>query len=187
MTTTTDYPITGYGNLYAAWRQIHQTLNTPRIQPAQPADVDAVVALFGALHSYNASLDEHFALADDWEPLLRHQFEEAWPQADRLWLLVKQGQRAVGLLIAAVHTDSPMFRHRQWVEVEALYIAPSHRSLGLGSKLLSHAYEWAETQGLCRVQLYVTASNMRAQAVYSDQGFTMTQAIMRKSLSADVA
>jgi hypothetical protein len=32
------------------------------------------------------------------------------------------------------------------------------------------------------VQLYVTASDVRAQSVYIDQGFAVTQAIMRKSL-----
>jgi ribosomal protein S18 acetylase RimI-like enzyme len=153
-----------------------------QIVPAQRTDADAVVALFGALHSYNASLDAHFALSDDWEMLLRREFRATWQQADRLWLLVKQGDRAVGLLIAAVHTDSPMFRHRQWVEVEALYVASGYRRMGVAQRLLDQAYQWAEAQGLCRVQLYVTASNVRAQSVYTDQGFTMTQAIMRKSL-----
>ena len=149
---------------------------------AELADVDAVVALFGALHSYNASLDADFALSDDWEALLRHEFRATWQQADRLWLLVKQGNRAVGLLIAAVHTDSPMFRHRRWVEVEALYVASGYRRMGVAQRLLDCAYQWAEARGLARVQLYVTASNMRAQSVYTDQGFSVTQAIMRKSL-----
>jgi len=152
------------------------------IIPAQLADADAVISLFGALHSYNASLDTHFTLADGWETLLRREFYETAQQPDRLWLMVKDGNLAVGLLIATVHTDSPMFRHRQWVEVEALYVAPSHRCMGIAQCLLDQAYQWAETQGLCRVQLYVTATNVRAQAVYTDQGFAVTQAIMRKSL-----
>jgi ribosomal protein S18 acetylase RimI-like enzyme len=153
-----------------------------RIVLAQLSDCDAVVALFGALHSYNASLDAHFALSDDWESLLRREFCETLLSHDHLWLLAKQGNRAVGLLIAATHTDSPMFRHRQWVEVEALYVALGYRSMGIAQRLLSQAYQWAEAQGLTRVQLYVTASNLRAQSVYTDQGFTVTQAIMRKSL-----
>jgi ribosomal protein S18 acetylase RimI-like enzyme len=153
-----------------------------QIVPAQLTDADAVVALFGALHSYNASLDAHFALSDDWETLLCREFRETLANPDRLWLLVKQGNRAVGLLIAAVHTDSPMFRYRRWVEVEALYIASGYRRKGIAQRLLNRAYQWAEAQGLPRVQLYVTASNVRAQSVYTDQGFTITQAIMRKSL-----
>ena len=156
--------------------------NRLRIVPAQLADGDDVVTLFGALHAYNASLDSHFALSDEWESLLRGQFRETWHDPDKLWLLVKDGERAVGLLIAGIHTDSPMFRYRRWVEVEAVYVAPSHRGMGLADRLLERAYSWAEAQGLARVQLYVTASNERAQSVYSEQGFTITQAIMRKSL-----
>lgn len=162
---------------------LNQIPNALRIVAAQAADCDAVVTLFGALHAYNASLDSHFALADEWETLLRTQFYETCTQDNHLWLLVMDGDQAVGLLIAAIHTDSPMFRHRQWVEVEALYVAPSHRSLGIAHGLLDAAYAWADAHGLARVQLFVTASNVRAQSVYVEQGFTVTQAIMRKTLS----
>lgn len=170
-----DYTVTGLETAYLAAEEL-------QIVPAQRTDADTIVALFGALHSYNASLDAHFALSDDWETLLRHEFRATWQQGERLWLLVKQGNRAVGLLIAAVHTDSPMFRHRRWVEVEALYVVSGYRHMGIAQRLLKRAYQWAEAQELSRVQLYVTASNERAHSVYIDQGFTVTQAIMRKSL-----
>jgi GNAT superfamily N-acetyltransferase len=153
-----------------------------QIAPARYADCDAVMSLFRALHAYNAALDSHFALADDWEGLLHRQFYETYQHPDRLWLLVKDGDQAVGLLIAGIHTDSPLYRHRRWVEVEALYVAPSHRGMGTARCLLNHAYAWAEAQGLSRVQLFVTASNARAQTVYTGQGFTITQAIMSKTL-----
>jgi len=153
-----------------------------RLVPAQLADTEAVVTLFGALHSYNASLDPHFALADDWETLLRQEFQSTVQHSDHLWLLIKDGDRSVGLLIAAIHTDSPMFRHRRWVEVEALFIDDNYRGKHIAQRLLDRAYRWAEERHIDRVQLYVTASNERAQAVYTNQGFTVTQAIMRKSL-----
>ena len=171
----TDYIVAGLETSYLVAQEL-------QIVSAQPTDADAIVALFGALHSYNASLDVHFALSDDWESLLRREFSETLANPDRLWLLVKQGRRAVGLLIAAVHTDSPMFRYRRWVEVEALYVVSGYRRMGIAQRLLDKAYRWAEVRGLSRVQLYVTASNVRAQSVYTDQGFTITQAIMRKSL-----
>src|SRR5206468_420130 len=115
-----DYTVTAPETSYLAAEQL-------QIVSAELSDCDAVVTLFGALHSYNALLDAHFALSDDWESLLRREFCETVASPDRLWLLVKQGNRAVGLLIAAVHTDSPMFRHRRWVEVEALYVASGCR------------------------------------------------------------
>jgi ribosomal protein S18 acetylase RimI-like enzyme len=96
--------------------------------------------------------------------------------------LVKDGDQAGALLIAAIHTDSPLFRHRQWAEVEGLHVTPSHRGQGIAHSLLGAAYSWAKSQHLARIQLYVTASNEQAKAVYTDQGFAVTQAIMRKRL-----
>ncbi|MBX3084916.1 MAG: GNAT family N-acetyltransferase [Anaerolineae bacterium] len=153
------------------------------IVPAQLEDCETVIALFGALHHYNSSLDPHFALSDEWESLLRHDFCKTYQQPEKQWLLVKVGSQTVGLLIAAIHTDSPLFRHRQWVEVEALYVAPTHRGQGVAHELLNQAYAWAASKGLRRVQLYVTATNERARSVYTEQGFAITQAIMRKTLS----
>ena len=106
--------------------------------------------------------------------MLRREFRATWQQGDRLWLLVKQGNRAVGLLIAAVHTESPMFRHRRWVEVEAVYVEFGYRRMGIAQRLLNRAYQWAAAQERSRVQLYVTASNEHAHSVYIDQGFIVT-------------
>jgi GNAT superfamily N-acetyltransferase len=150
---------------------------------AQPEDEDAVAALFEALHRYNASLDAHFALSDGWETILREEFRASYDDPNRMWLLVKDCGEAVGLLIAGVHTDSPLFRHRQWVEVQAVYVADSHRRMGIARSLLNQAYAWADRLNLARVQLYVTASNVRAQSVYVEEGFATTQAIMLKKVS----
>jgi ribosomal protein S18 acetylase RimI-like enzyme len=156
--------------------------NGLRLVAADIHDQHDVFNLFEALHSYNASLDPHFALSDNWEAVLCEEFKRTYNCPDKLWLLVKDGEKAVGLLIASVHIDSPLFRHRQWVEVEALYVAATHRRQGIACDLLDVVYRWAAQKQLPRVQLYVTATNVRAQNVYHGEGFTNTQAIMRKSL-----
>ena len=68
---------------------------------------------------YNAARVSHFALADDWKTLLHHEFRTTWNSPEHRWLLVRDGEHAVGLLISAIHSDSPIFRYRRWVEVEA--------------------------------------------------------------------
>lgn len=166
--------------------QKNEVFNGPdrlRIVTARAQDLHNVLDLFEALHTYNASLDPHFALSDNWETILCEEFNQTHNCPDKLWLLVKDGEEAVALLIASVHTDSPLFRHRQWVEIEALYVAASHRRRGIACNLLNVVYGWAADKHLPRVQLYVTATNVRAQNVYCREGFTNTQAIMRKSLA----
>jgi len=150
--------------------------------PASRHDYPTVVALFQALHAYNASLDNHFALAENWEPLLREHFYQTYDSSNSLWLLAKKSGQTVGLLIAAVHTDSPIFRYNHWVEVEALYVAPAYQGQGIARRLMAQAYTWAHQQGSNRIQLYVTATNVRAKTFYTQEGFAVSQEIQRKSL-----
>ena len=150
--------------------------------PASRRDYPTVVPLFQALHAYNASLDNHFALAENWEPLLREHFYQTYDSSNSLWLLAKKSEPAVGLLIAAVHTDSPIFRYNHWVEVEALYVAPAYQGQGIARRLMAQAYAWAHQHGSNRIQLYVTATNVRAKTFYAHEGFVVSQEIQRKSL-----
>ncbi|MBA3869583.1 MAG: GNAT family N-acetyltransferase [Anaerolineae bacterium] len=156
--------------------------NARQLVPAQLDDRDVVVAFFGALHHYNASLDLDFTLSDAWETIFDEQFRSSYNDPNMMWLLAKEGNKAIGLLIAGVHTDSALFCHRQWVEVQALYVADNYRHQEIGQCLLSAAYTWAEGLKLSRVQLYVTASNVRAQSLYAEEGFVTSQTIMCKTL-----
>ena len=153
-----------------------------QLVPAQLEDRDAVVAFFGALHHYNASLDPHFTLSEDWETIFDEQFRSRCNDPNTMLLLAKEGSKTIGLLIAEVHTDSPLFCHRQWVEVQALYVADSYRHQEIAQCLLSAAYAWAEGLKLSRIQLYVTASNVRAHSLYAEEGFVTSQTIMCKQL-----
>lgn len=83
-----------------------------RLAPAMRNDFEAVATLFVALHAYNASLNEQFALAYDWQPLLREHFLRTHESESTFWLLAWEGQRPVGLLLLENHLDSPLFRHR---------------------------------------------------------------------------
>jgi ribosomal protein S18 acetylase RimI-like enzyme len=84
-----------------------------------------------------------------------------------------------------VHYDAPLYRHRRWAEIVGLYLEPEHRGQGTAAALMQHAYDWAVQHRLRVMQLYVTASNHRAQRFYTREGFTTSQIIMRRILSDD--
>jgi GNAT superfamily N-acetyltransferase len=155
-----------------------------RIRRAHTIDVAALKKMFRTLHAFNAALDPHFMLSEEWES----HFDAAIQQALRgesLCLIACEtttGQ-PVGFALGAVHRDSGMWRYREWVEVEALYVEERWRGRGLAETLLGRACEWADSVGQTIVQLYVTASNERAIRFYRHEGFDETQAIMRKTLA----
>jgi GNAT superfamily N-acetyltransferase len=168
-----------------------QTSTTPAAQRARTSwDIAPVVReevidltrLFLKLHLYNSTLDPRFALAEDWERHFTGWVEQALSGRDHLALLAWDRGVPAGLVLASVHCDSPLWRHRVWAEVEALYVEPAWRGTGLADALLERACTWAADLGLPAVQLYVTASNTRALSFYERQGFRPAQAVMRAML-----
>jgi ribosomal protein S18 acetylase RimI-like enzyme len=149
------------------------------VRPAGPCDEAAIGQLFAALHAYNASLDPRFALADGWEALLHEHLRHHAEHAHGLTLLAWDGATPIGLLMIAGHSDSPLFRHRHWAEILALYVDPQLHGHGIADDLIANAMAWAHQQGYERIQLHVTAHNLRARKFYARQGFRCVQEIWR--------
>jgi GNAT superfamily N-acetyltransferase len=147
------------------------------VRRATPADREAIHALFAALHEFNASLEERFALADGWEHLLDERLDRERVSARSVTLLAWDGRRPVGLAMAAEHVDSPLFRERRWTELTALYVAPAGRGGGAAGRLLEAVRAWARQRGSGELRLYVTTANERARRFYDAAGFRPLQAI----------
>jgi GNAT superfamily N-acetyltransferase len=166
-------------NLGSAERQPSKSWE---IAPVARGEVAVIKSLFFKLHLYNAGLDPRFALAEDWERHLTARIGHAPAGRDHLALLARVGGQPAGFLLAAVHVDAPLWRYREWAEVEALYVERPWRGTGLADELLGWALDWAAERDLTAVQLYVTTGNTRAISFYERQGFRSAQAVMRTLL-----
>lgn len=140
---------------------------------------------FGKLHAFNAALDPRFALSEEWEYHFEAAIQVALRGDEALCLIAREpdSPHPCGFALAAVHRDSGLWRYREWVEVEALYVEDCWRGRGLAETLLACVCKWAYGVGQPAVQLYITASNERAIHFYQHEGFRETQAIMRKLLA----
>jgi GNAT superfamily N-acetyltransferase len=154
------------------------------IRHAQAADVAALKEMFRKLHAFNAALDPHFALSEEWEGHFDGAMQSALQGTSLCLIAYEAGtDRPVGFALGAVHRDSNMWRYHEWVEIEALYVEETWRGCGLAEMLLGRACDWADSVGQAMIQLYVTSSNERAIRFYRHEGFGETQAIMRKVLA----
>lgn len=160
------------------------TQAAPHIRVAPPHDDWAVRLLFGALHALNTALDERFALADGWERVLDEHLAHTRTAGHGLTLLAWCGAQPVGLMMMDGHTDSPLFKHRYWADLLALYVVPEVRGAGVADRLLAVGAAWVHAQGYTRVQLHVTVTNVRAKRFYAKGGFTPVQEIWRLELGA---
>ena len=158
------------------------TAALPAIARATYDDCDDLVRMFEHLHDFNASLNEQFKLADNWEPVLRHSLEMMHGE-DRtaIWIARVDG-RSAGFLMIEQHLDSPIFARQRWAEITAIYVGPDFRGTSVSHNLIGHAYEWAAERGLDDIRLYVTANNDRARAFYEAEGFTHIQEIWSRPI-----
>jgi ribosomal protein S18 acetylase RimI-like enzyme len=77
----------------------------------------------------------------------------------------------IGFLSGELREGSPAFKPKTWAAIEDIYIAPEHRSLGIGRALFEECQKWAERKGAEGVSLQVAAGNTRARKFYEELGF----------------
>lgn len=157
-------------------------LRVVTVRRAGPGDESAIRKLFGELHTFNASLDSRFALADCWEQVLADHLAQEQASQRGVTLLAWDGDEPLGLAMMGTHTDSPLFRHRTWAELNALHVVPAARGRGIADLLLAAGTAWARECGYTEVRLYVTAANDRARRFYDRSGFRPIQEIWTADL-----
>jgi GNAT superfamily N-acetyltransferase len=145
----------------------------------ESSDTATIHTLFEALHTHNARLDPWFSLANDWRNVLDEYLRHVRELRHGITLLAWRDDVPVGLLMMNEWQDSPLFLHRFWVEILALYTIPSERGTGVAALLLERGRAWARDRGHERVQLYVTRSNDPARQFYQRHGFQPVQEIWR--------
>lgn len=152
-------------------------VETMRIEAGRPEQDWAIRRLFHLLHAFNATLQPRFALADGWESVLDDHLARERSDEESVTLLAWRGDEPVGLLMIGGHTDSPLFRHRHWAEIMALFVVPAERGTGLAQELMEVGCDWAHRRGYERVQLFVTTTNVPARRFYHRSGFQPIQEI----------
>ncbi len=150
------------------------------ILPARHEDIDVLVRMFEHLHEFNASLNERFELAENWEAILRAKIDrESHLEQNANWIAWVAGTPA-GFLMIEEHEGSPLFAQRHWAEITGIYVDRSFRGTAVPHDLIACAYDWAAERDLSDIRLFVTANNSRARAFYETEGFTHIQEIWSK-------
>lgn len=122
---------------------------THEVRPAQPNDLDAVVAI------------EQEAFSDAWS---RRSFAELVGRPEVRFSVVLREHEVVGYAVAFVAADE--------AELMNLAIATGARGLGIGSRLLFSVLGEARDAGADWIWLEVRGSNAAARALYDRSGFT---------------
>lgn len=122
-------------------------------------------ALADSPDAFRATLDEERSQSDEsWSEIVAATIEH--PRGG-LWV-AEYDDQLVGMLFGRLSPDSNL------LDLNAMWVAPSARGLGIGSGLLHVAIDWARASGATRAELWVTQDNGMAQALYAKNGFQPT-------------
>lgn len=153
-----------------------------KIQEANPAHVEAVVALWLELMAYHERTDRRFMLRDRAAELFRAYALQYIEQDDaHLWIALA-GEEVIGYVTARVDSIPPVYLVDRCVLLEDQYVTGAWRSRGIGERLTREVLAWAERDGYDHVQLQVAAFNERAHAFWRRMGFRDLSIIMRHEL-----
>lgn len=100
--------------------------------------------------------------------------QDAWRArlTENAWLVALDDGTAVGLA-CGIHTATP-----GELGLTAMWIAPSHRGVGLGDALVSAVCDWAADQRAHRLTLAVFRTNDSAIRLYARHGFTVKESAL---------
>ena len=118
-------------------------------------------------------LERHIGF--DWAAHGKHRERIAGQQAEEVvYLIAWFGNLPVGHVLVQWKgtTDFPMQSQLGHVpNLEDLFVAPAHRSQGVGAQLLDASEDLAKRNGYSRIGLGVAVDNPRARSLYEVRGF----------------
>ena len=126
------------------------------IEPASPADAEALAALSGQL-GYPSSAEQIVTRLKD------------LPDDHRVWVA-----RADGSVIAWLHAFIAHYLvDEPFVEIGGLVVADSERGKGVGPKLIDQASDWARALGCDRLGVHSNVLRVAAHRFYEREGFVL--------------
>jgi GNAT superfamily N-acetyltransferase len=145
-----------------------------------PSDEPILAAMFPKFQAYLAGLDAQHVLVRDLPPAygpayLAETLAEV-EQSGGVILIAETENQLVGFVVAVLEEVPPIQAMETSVRrpgrVAELYVIPTHRSRGIGGRLLHAAEDWFRHQGCDSVRIEVFAPNHGARGFYERHGYT---------------
>jgi DNA-binding MarR family transcriptional regulator/GNAT superfamily N-acetyltransferase len=146
------------------------------LRPHQPGDMGWIVHRQGVLYAQEYGYDEQFEalVAEIVAKFIQHYDAKR----ERCWIAEKGGE-VVGsvFLVAQSKTTS---------KLRLLYVEPSARGLGIGSRLVSECIRFAKQTGYKKMLLWTQSELDAARHIYKKSGFRVVEKKKHNSFSKDL-
>ena len=147
------------------------------IRRAERADLAAIVQL----RREWTQEDEGEVADPDFEENLATWFGREWPR--RIMWLAEEDGRPVGMMNLAIYERMPKPGRAlsRWGYLGNVFVLAAYRNRGIGSRLVSAAFDFADANALARV---VLSPSERSIPLYERAGFGPASALMLREPAA---
>jgi DNA-binding MarR family transcriptional regulator/N-acetylglutamate synthase-like GNAT family acetyltransferase len=146
------------------------------LRPHQSGDMGWVVHRQGVLYAQEYGYDEQFEalVAEIVAKFIQHYD----PKRERCWIAEKDGEVVGSVFLTA--------KSRTTAKLRLLYVEPSARGLGIGSRLVSECARFARQAGYKKLVLWTQSELDAARHIYKQAGFRVVEKKRHHSFSKNL-
>jgi GNAT superfamily N-acetyltransferase len=146
---------------------------TVTVRPATTGDAPALFRAWEELRMHNAGTDARIIPAPVSEIEFAAGLRELLARPTAAVIVAEVDGRLAGFIRAGVEQNAPDRLPEQHVGIGYLYVDPSVRRQGVGSRLFEAVREWAVTQeGVAHLEMTVLNHDGQAEAFWRSLGFS---------------
>lgn len=147
------------------------------------ADINAVKACLNDLQDFHYIMDPHrltgIEVANEY---LGKLLDRCDANKGKIFV-VEINQEVVGMIAVIIEEDKiNKSRLKKHALITDMIILPEYRGGGISRELISRAEEYVKSKGLSVIQASVLLYNSKALKVYTRNGFTEHEIILRKNI-----
>ena len=155
---------------------VHETA-VPRVRPATPRDLDAVVALRIALLREHPNHPIYGRLRTEIDRRARELFAAQLRARTETILLAELAGEVVGIIRCVESIGSPLLEPARYAYVSSAYVRPDARRRGVLRALMAEVERWSRSRGLDQMRLHNVAGSVAAERAWDALGFAIVEQV----------
>ena len=157
----------------------------PRVRPATPRDLDAVVALRTALLREHPDHPIYGRLRPGIDRRARELFAAQIRSRSETILLAELGDEVVGIIRCVESIGSPLLEPARYAYVSSAYVRPDVRRRGVLRALMAEVERWSRARRLDQMRLHNVAGSAAAERAWDALGFAVVEQVRLRSLAPE--
>src|SRR5215203_2687552 len=155
----------------------------PRVRPATPRDLDAVVTLRIALLREHPDHPIYGRLRTEIDRRARELFAAQLRSRTETILLAELAGEVVGIIRCVESMGSPLLEPARYAYVSSAYVRPDVRRRGVLRALMDEVERWSRARGLDQLRLHNVAGSEDAERAWDALGFAIVEQVRLRTIS----